>query len=341
MKKILSLAIIFCFILGGLGAAAIQPTKQIDIKSINSEIRINENQLKITEEKNEYLKLSLEDEQSYLLNPGKPILPKKVQTFELPFGATNINVKVSPIQTTTTFIEKEIKPSPSPLPLSSIEHVQNPIKKDFSIYESTNPYPSDSYKIDIGVGINEDFEHVTFVTIHFYPIKYIPSENKLTITEKADIKITFTPPENNILPQTTTYDLVIIAPNAFSDALQPLVDHKNSYGVNTFIKTVEDIYTEFSGVDKAEQIKYFIKDAIEEYNIKYVLLAGGLKSTLYAKPRDNKNIGESGWHVPVRYSNVKVGGDPGYPSDLYYADIYKQGGEFETWDSDGDGIFDE
>jgi len=339
MKKILSLAIIFCFILGGIGAVAIQPTKQIDIKSINSEIRINENQLKIIEEKNEYLKLSLEDEQSYLLNPGKPILPKKVQTFELPFGATNINVKVSPIQTTTTFIEKEIKPSPSPLPLSSIEHVQNPIKKDLSIYQSTNPYPSDSYKIDIGVGINEDFEHVTFVTIHFYPIKYTPVENKLTITEKADIKITFTQPENNVLPETTTYDLVIIAPNAFSDALQPLVDHKNSYGVNTFIKTVEDIYTEFPGVDKAEQIKYFIKDAIEEYNIKYVLLAGGLKSTLYAKPRDNKNIGESGWHVPVRYSNVKVGGDPGYPSDLYYADIYKQGGEFETWDYDGDGIF--
>lgn len=339
MKKILSLAVVFCVVLGGLGAVAIQSSKKIDIQSMNAEITVNKNSLQITEYNNDYLKISLDDEQSYLLNPGKPILPKKVQTFELPFSATNINVEISPIKTSTTYIEKEIRPSPSPLPLSSIEQMPNPVKKDNSVYQSIKPYPSDRFKTDVGVGINENFEHVTFVTIHFYPMKYTPAENKLTLTEKADIKITYTSSDNTIFPQTDTFDLVIIAPNAFSDALQPLIDHKNSYGVNTFLKTVEEIYTEYPGVDEAEQIKYFIKDAIEQYNVKYVLLAGGLKSTLYAKPRDNKNIGVSGWHVPVRYSNLKVGGDPGYPSDLYYADVYKQGGEFETWDYDSDGIF--
>lgn len=43
------------------------------------------------------------------------------------------------------------------------------------------------------------------------------------------------------------YDLVIIAPDMFSDALQPFIDHKNSFGVQTFLKTTEDIYDDFTG----------------------------------------------------------------------------------------------
>ena len=31
--------------------------------------------------------------------------------------------------------------------------------------------------------------------------------------------------------------------------------------------------------------------------------------------------------------------DPGVITDLYYADIYKEGGEFEDWDPNDDGIF--
>lgn len=59
------------------------------------------------------------------------------------------------------------------------------------------------------------------------------------------------------------YDLVIIAPSKFVNNLQKLVDHKNSLGVNTKLKTTEEIYDNFTGVDKPEQIKYFIKYATE------------------------------------------------------------------------------
>jgi len=44
----------------------------------------------------------------------------------------------------------------------------------------------------------------------------------------------------------------------------------------------------------------------------------------------------------VRYTNVRESGgvyDPGYISDLYYADIYDSEGNFSEWDSNGDGIF--
>ena len=128
--------------------------------------------------------------------------------------------------------------------------------------------------------------------------------------------------------KTDEYDMVIIAPNSFSNALQPLIQHKNDHDVSCFLQTTETIYSEYNGRDDAESIKLFIKDAIETYDIKYVLLIGGRIKQSFR------------WYVPVRYANVDDGVmHKKILSDLYFADIYKENGEFEDWDSDGDGIF--
>ena len=37
----------------------------------------------------------ISENDQFLLNPGKPILPKYTKVFEIPFGATNINIKVT------------------------------------------------------------------------------------------------------------------------------------------------------------------------------------------------------------------------------------------------------
>jgi len=124
------------------------------------------------------------------------------------------------------------------------------------------------------------------------------------------------------------YDMVIIAPEKFSSAIQPLIDHKNSYDIQTILKTTEEIYGEYEGRDEAEQVKYFIKDAIELYDIKYVLLVGGRQGQRFR------------WYVPYRFSNVDDGLiHKQFLSDLYFADIYKENGDFEDWDSNGNGIF--
>ena len=49
------------------------------------------------------------------------------------------------------------------------------------------------------------------------------------------------------------YDMVVIAPAVFSAALQPFIDHKNGRDVLTFLKTTEDIYSEYGGRD-AERV---------------------------------------------------------------------------------------
>ena len=141
---------------------------------------------------------------------------------------------------------------------------------------------------------------------------------------------------------------MIITPERFKKHLQELADHKEKIGTKTFIKTTEFIYNNYKGKDKAEEIKLFIKDSIEDWNIKYVLLVGGLKSQFHARPRDGPSIGDSGWYLPARYTSLfdnpkyplSIGlHDPGVISDLYYADIYDNESKFSSWDPNDDGIF--
>ena len=267
---------------------------------------------------------------TYYYSPGKPILPKIDKVFELPFGAKikNIEVKVKDIE------EKEagkFSLSCGPLPYGyTISKISN---RDFSYY---------TYRI--GCGMNSKGKRVTFVSIHLYPVKY--EGNKMKIAKEFEIKIEYTLPKK-FLPAHSAYELVIIAPPEFENEAKRLVEHKNRIGIPAILKLTDEIYANYNGRDKPEKIKYFIKDAIEKWGIKYVLLFGGLKSQIWAKPRDNCNAGEEDWYVPVRYTNLfdnpkyPLGSiyDPGVLSDLYYADVYKEGGEFEDWDSNNDGIF--
>ncbi|MCJ7697558.1 MAG: peptidase C25, partial [Thermoplasmata archaeon] len=64
-----------------------------------------------------------------------------------------------------------------------------------------------------------------------------PATGTLQIANNADISVTYTPLAHSPFPATSAYDLVIIAPEKFESALQPLIDHKNSYNVSTYLKT--------------------------------------------------------------------------------------------------------
>ena len=122
-------------------------------------------------------------------------------------------------------------------------------------------------------------------------------------------------------------DMVIIAPKKFSKALKPLVRHKNSIGIRTRIVPVEMIYKSFEGRDQQEKIKMFIKFALENWHIKFVLLVGGAKE------------------IPVRYVWNEDYGRFIFPdkfySDLYYADIFDREGNFVSWDSNNNSKFGE
>ncbi|MBN1860558.1 MAG: peptidase C25 [Candidatus Thermoplasmatota archaeon] len=350
MKKIAILVIVGIILGSTIGAVGTQIDRNTP-QSLSDYIQTPTFQ--ITPVNNErFVLIQLEGTSTFQTTAGQPQLPKIVRTLELPFGVTDIRVSVTPSGVTTSHIDQEIKPAVQMLPLTS--EYQNAASfstlKDEQVYAMTTPYPETWFITSTGVGLNKDHQHVTFVTIHYYPIRYTPATGTLHIATDADISITYLEPRNTPLPITSEYNLVIIAPKSFENALQPLIEHKTNHGMLTTLKTTEDIYTQFDGVDKPEKIKYFIKYAIETWGVEYVLLVGGLKNMVFAKPRDNANEGSKGWHVPVRYTNLYDNPkfplasestlfDPGVLSDLYYADIYEDGGNFSSWDTNGDGIF--
>ncbi len=351
MKKILNITVVVFLIISGIGAVAIN-NQETDNTIIENSFNIKFSTFEIKETNEGYNQIQINDTSSFLMEPGRPILPKIVKTFELPFGVKNVKVDLNINSIDEKLISKEIQPSPRMLPLTINEPTSNIIQeKDLLIYNSNNPYPSEWFTYSIRSGLNNENKRVTYVIVHIYPIKYIPKQGKLVIAENSNINVIYEKKVGNKLDVLTLYDLVIITPSKFAKELKRLETHKNDIGVKTFIETTEDIYDKYQGRDEPEQIKFFIKDAIETYDIKYVLLVGGLKSQVYAKPKDDTNHGSKDWYIPVRYTNLydkpkfplsleaETYFDPGVISDLYYADIYNGTGDFSSWDTNGDGIF--
>ncbi|MFH1101500.1 MAG: C25 family cysteine peptidase [Methanobacteriota archaeon] len=126
-----------------------------------------------------------------------------------------------------------------------------------------------------------------------------------------------------------TYKLIIITPQIFSRSLQSLVNHKNDIGMPTKLVTLDDVYTQIGsqGRDNPEKIKYYIKYAHETWGITYVMLVGDYRK------------------MPVRYC-YNADNNTGYPelrflSELYYADLYDDKGNFSSWDTNQNGIYGE
>jgi hypothetical protein len=199
------------------------------------------------------------------------------------------------------------------------------IIKDNSVYNSMDFYPYKWYDYRVGCGL-DDSHHMVFLTVQFYPVRYSLGQHMIQYANSVDINVEYYEPTQPVV-FSDKYDMIIITPSEFSEKLQPLADYKNDSSVATKLVTLDKIYDgsyfPVNGRDDQEKIKYFIKDAVEEWNITYVLLAGGA----------NK--------VPVRMSYVQDGQEESFISDLYYADIYDANGDFCSWDSNGNDIFGE
>lgn len=119
--------------------------------------------------------------------------------------------------------------------------------------------------------------------------------------------------------------LLIICPDEFSNVLKPLLIHKNKTAMPAGTLTLEDIDTSYLGRDFPEKIKQAICHYHESYRTMYFLLVGDTDK------------------FPVRYiKGIRTEwATRFYPSDLYYADLYDNEGNFESWDYDGDDLFGE
>ncbi len=222
-----------------------------------------------------FIEIAVDETNSFITEEGRPMMPFFSKTIELPIGTKITNVKISSSQIKNIAVEKHIKPVPPKQRIDDgIVTVGDTL--DPGVYGSSEPYPSKWGSYSTGVGLNKNNERVLFLSLHLYPARYIPSEKSIQYAGQIDSCITYEETETEI-ESFDVFDLVIISPLEFADNLQPLISHKNDYGMNTNLVTLEEIYNGISGRDNAEKIKYFVKHAIDEWNVKYVLLVGDIK----------------------------------------------------------------
>ncbi len=278
-------------------------------------------------EDSEETTVGLSEATSYLSTSGYDI-PVVTKVYTFPFRTKISNVMVRFSESEERILQKPLKRSSEPIADLTAE-------ADDKLMQTSEPsvYPEQSFGYHMAAG-RQNGEIVTFVAVQLYPVQYLLKENSLRCMRNAEITITYKLPKTCVPPASEDYSLVIIAPEKFAASLQPLVTHKNEMGMTTKLVTSSDIcdsvYFPAEGRDCAEEMKYFIKNAVEQWGTDYVLLVGGRSG----------GVNQEKWWLPVRYALLDDdSGEYSYLTDLYFADIYDSMGNFSSWDSNNNGVF--
>jgi hypothetical protein len=180
MRKIIMIILAGALVISGLGTLATNIDKNnfVQPETVTEMLEIDTPSIRIVEVERNYIEVQFVDEENYLMNPGQPMIPRVINTYELPFGATNIKIDAVPIDIKEIELTKEIVPSSAPLPQAERENMVLSAQKDLSIYGSNELYPHEWISHHVGVGLNKDAEIVTHLTINTFPIRYNPAEGK-------------------------------------------------------------------------------------------------------------------------------------------------------------------
>jgi uncharacterized membrane protein len=290
------------------------------------------------------------------LNPtgafGEPEMYSKPITWKFKPGTIIESVEFIPGKVNIEPLDLPLNPVQEPIPVSQLYDMYaygepDPTPPNPEIYSSNEPFPSQWFYINEGMGLDIDTGRTTlFVTVNLFPARYLPAQNQLMFTTEGELRIVYEEPLDDYFksiksansgtarvqsisgaePLNNNYRLVIIGPELFRQNLTRLAKYKNQTGLPAKFVSITEInsgkYFTVQGNDQQEKIKYFVKDAIENWNVTYIILGGDTPL------------------VPHR--NAYIHGEEGNtPSDLYYADIYDTSMAFCDWDYDNDGIYGE
>ncbi|MHA3775367.1 C25 family cysteine peptidase [Verrucomicrobiota bacterium sgz303538] len=119
-----------------------------------------------------------------------------------------------------------------------------------------------------------------------------------------------------------TKKLLIIAPEQFQKSLKDYAEHKRSQ-LPVQLESLETILRNSEGSDEPEKLKRHLYSAWRDDNVGYVLLVGDADV------------------MPVRYMVLDRVTPAAfdyafYPSDLYYSDLAKADGSFDSWNAQMD-----
>lgn len=114
-------------------------------------------------------------------------------------------------------------------------------------------------------------------------------------------------------------EYLIIADDALADSFEPLAEWKTQKGIETKIVLMSYISAEYSGVDEAQKLRFFLNDIYQDTPPTYILLAGDTPG------------------IPHRNCYATAEGYVDDPSsDLYYQDMNDTAVGVDAWNLDGD-----
>ena len=137
----------------------------------------------ITIENEQYLRINVEETNSFSAYDEAPMMPFYSKTYEFTPGTKITNVEITPSKILTMSVGKYIEPVPSKQIIDGkIVSIKKTLNQE--IYDSSEPYPREWCSYTTGTGLNKDNEHVLFLSLHIYPARYIPLENSVEYTEQ-------------------------------------------------------------------------------------------------------------------------------------------------------------
>lgn len=316
MRKILLILLVGMLVFGSFHTiASRQPTQ------LSEQMNATFYQLK-TIDKESHVSLELKGADDLFVMQNHYMVPSRIETFTFPYGTTVESVSVIPNDINEVVIEKSLEVAPAARLTDQSGVV--------ATFDSEPVAISDWHSYDVGAGVFND-QHCTIVKVQLFPVQYNPQDNVVQWAEELSIDVTYVLPD--VMPTAADdeeFEFIILTANEFSSELNPLVTHKNNRGLSTKLVTLTDIYNSVyfpaEGRDDAEEVKYFIKNAFEQWSTRYVMLVGGYD---YFPSRET--------HVYVSYGS---GDAEVFVSDLYFADILDEEG-FSSWDSNNNDVFGE
>jgi hypothetical protein len=320
IEKAIVIVLVICFI--GTASASITndiPTKESD------KIHVDKLQIwtqtstfsepTIYEQKNS-VSIKIDDVDTYTQIPEQPRIPYRTVVRTFPIGTQIHDISCTYPEPEQLILTKPIECAPQ---INWYISTNNPNDALITMPDK-NMLPW--YTYHLGGGLYKG-KHVTFLSIHIYPIYYNKDCMILEFIDNITISVQYELPTKQPTNQ-DAYDFVIISPPQFQSPVQKLVTHKTGNGISTKLVTLDEIYNgdyfPVKGYDDAEQIKYFIKNAFEQWGSTYFLLVGSI------------------YKLPIRSAWF---GDWGLLTDMYYADLYFGNGSFCTWDSNKNHIYGE
>jgi hypothetical protein len=315
-KKIIGILICMIFIANTSAVLGIPE----ETENTSEKVSLSFSQPILTNE-NEHISIVLNEANSFLMEEGKPMLPSYTETFTFPFGTHIKSVTVTPQNIQLLTISKDIVQTPQRFIVGQNVKTSREGIKNYG----TELYPSKWFEYRISCGLYKG-ELSVIVNVQIYPIKYHPIEKIIEWAKEVYVVIEYEPSTPQ-LSYRDNYQLVVIGSSEYSGQVAPLITHKIGKGITSKFVSLNEIYNgayfPTQGRDEAEKVKYFIKNAIENWGTKNILLVGNR------------------FMFPVRETHIKVSSDDQeiFVSDLYFADIYDETSSFASWDSNNNSIF--